>query len=46
MSVCLGVQVPCGRDCNARETAMFVNAEVEIMGRVYRLKKYNLSCNK
>jgi hypothetical protein len=46
MCVCRGVQVPCGRDGYARESAMFVNAEAEIMDRVYRLKKCNLCCNK
>jgi len=44
--VCQGIWVPCGRDGNARVTAMFVNAEAEIMDRVYRLKICNLSRNK
>jgi hypothetical protein len=42
MCVYVCVQVPFGRDGNARQTAMFVNAEAEIMDRVYRLKKCNL----
>jgi len=35
-----------GMVMSERQLAMFVNPEPEIMDRVYKLKKCNLSCNK